>query len=72
MTGRRSHGRLSALNGVVHQGIGTATTSTSDETYDSFFRSPWMAPHVAIAADTPQIDTADDSVPRRHREETGM
>ena len=22
MTGRRSHGRLSALNGVVHQGIG--------------------------------------------------
>ena len=21
MTGRRSHGRLSALNGVVHQGI---------------------------------------------------
>ena len=23
MTGRRSHGRLSALNGVVHQGIGT-------------------------------------------------
>ena len=23
MTGRRSHGRLSALNGVVHQGSGT-------------------------------------------------
>ena len=24
MTGRRSHGRLSALNGVVHQGTGRA------------------------------------------------
>ena len=24
MTGRRSHGRLSALNGVVHQGIEAA------------------------------------------------
>ena len=24
MTGRRSHGRLSALNGVVHQGKSTA------------------------------------------------
>ena len=27
MTGRRSHGRLSALNGVVHQGIPTARSS---------------------------------------------
>ena len=26
MTGRRSHGRLSALNGVVHQGTDTAVT----------------------------------------------
>ena len=26
MTGRRSHGRLSALNGVVHQGIAEALT----------------------------------------------
>ena len=27
MTGRRSHGRLSALNGVVHQGITVASIS---------------------------------------------
>ena len=27
MTGRRSHGRLSALNGVVHQGILTPVTT---------------------------------------------
>src|SRR6185503_44189 len=35
--------------------IGIATSSTSDVTYDSFFLSPWIAPHVAIAAETPQI-----------------
>ena len=31
MTGRRSHGRLSALNGVVHQGIRTLTSTDSPE-----------------------------------------
>ena len=29
MTGRRSHGRLSALNGVVHQGIAHALTEAT-------------------------------------------
>jgi hypothetical protein len=36
--------------------IGTAHTRTRDVTYDSFLRSPWMAPQAAIAADTPQIE----------------
>src|SRR5690606_20882782 len=38
--------------------IGMAVISTIDTTYDSFFESPLMAPDVAMAADTPQIDTA--------------
>ena len=42
--------------------IGIATTRTSDVTYDSLRRSPWMAPQVAMAADTPQIDTALASI----------
>src|SRR6476620_3929715 len=38
--------------------IGIAVISTNDITYDSFLLSPWIAPAVAMAADTPQIDTA--------------
>src|SRR5690606_7061988 len=38
--------------------IGIAVINTIDTTYDSFLESPLMAPDVAIAADTPQIDTA--------------
>ena len=38
--------------------IGTATTSTSEMTNDSFRESPLIAPQVAMAAETPQIDTA--------------
>ena len=38
--------------------IGTATTSTSETTNDSFRESPLIAPQVAMAAETPQIDTA--------------
>src|SRR4051812_47296110 len=40
--------------------IGIAVISTSEITYESFFVSPLMAPAVAIAADTPQIETALD------------
>src|SRR5690554_4714150 len=35
-----------------------AVISTMDTTYDNFFESPLIAPEVAMAADTPQIDTA--------------
>ena len=42
--------------------IGTATTRTIEITYDNFLLSPLMAPHVAIAADTPHIDTALESI----------
>src|SRR5690606_7869590 len=38
--------------------IGIAVINTIDTTYDSFLESPLMAPDVAMAADTPQIDTA--------------
>ena len=37
MTGRRSHGRLSALNGVVHQGIVWAAKGKNAETLCTFF-----------------------------------
>ena len=42
--------------------IGTAQISTSEATYDSFFLSPAIAPQVAIAADTPQMATDEDSI----------
>src|SRR5690606_23676313 len=38
--------------------IGIAVINTIDTTYDNFFESPLIAPEVAIAADTPQIETA--------------
>src|SRR5690606_2090961 len=38
--------------------IGNAMMSTRLTTYDSFLPSPCMAPHVAMAAETPQIETA--------------
>src|SRR5690554_436924 len=37
--------------------IGIATISTSEITNDSFLGSPFIAPLVAIAAETPQIET---------------
>src|SRR5690606_16276677 len=42
--------------------IGMAAINTIDTTYDSFFESPLMAPEVAMAADTPQMDTALDII----------
>ena len=41
--------------------IGTATTKTSDTTNESFFESPFIAPLAAMAAETPQIETAVES-----------
>src|SRR5688572_23557313 len=38
--------------------IGMAVINTIEITYDNFFGSPLIAPAVAIAADTPQMDTA--------------
>src|SRR5688572_2528795 len=38
--------------------IGMAVINTREMTYDSFLVSPLIAPAVAIAADTPQIETA--------------
>ena len=38
MTGRRSHGRLSALNGVVHQGI-VETDTENERVLTPFLRS---------------------------------
>src|SRR5690606_3104797 len=38
--------------------IGMAVINTMETTYDNFFESPLIAPEVAIAAETPQIDTA--------------
>src|SRR5690606_26238156 len=38
--------------------IGIAVISTIDTTYESFLESPLIAPEVAMAADTPQIETA--------------
>src|SRR5690554_986782 len=37
--------------------MGMATISTNEMTNDSFLGSPLMAPLVAIAADTPQMET---------------
>src|SRR5512133_1865161 len=42
--------------------MGMATISTSEITVDSFLLSPLMAPQVAMAADTPQIETAEASM----------
>ena len=42
--------------------IGTATTNTNDTTYDNFVLSPLIAPAVATAADTPQMETALESI----------
>ena len=42
--------------------IGIAMIRTRDMTYDSFLLSPFMTPQVAMAADTPQMDTADESI----------
>src|SRR5687768_1195153 len=42
--------------------IGIAVISTNDIMYDNFLESPLMAPDVAIAADTPHIETALDSI----------
>src|SRR5688572_16730910 len=42
--------------------IGIAVINTMEITYESFFESPLIAPEVAIAADTPQIDTALDII----------
>src|SRR5688500_9084764 len=39
-----------------------AVINTNDIMYDNFFESPLMAPDVAIAADTPHIETALDSI----------
>ena len=38
MTGRRSHGRLSALNGVVHQG----TRNVTDPVYGCLRRARYL------------------------------
>ena len=48
MTGRRSHGRLSALNGVVHQG--------SDQVHQQDDR----VAHRNILATTPRITKLDN------------
>ena len=42
--------------------MGIAVINTRDITYESFFVSPFIAPAVAIAADTPQIETALDII----------
>ena len=42
--------------------IGMAIMSTSEITYESFLLSPLMTPQVAMAADTPQMDTAEESI----------
>src|SRR6478609_8643468 len=42
--------------------IGMATINTNEITYESFFESPLIAPAVAMAADTPHIDTALESM----------
>ena len=46
MTGRRSHGRLSALNGVVHQGTSGASASPGTDTIPS-----GSGPAVVVRAD---------------------
>ena len=38
--------------------MGIAVTKTIEITYDNFLESPFIAPDVAIAAETPQIETA--------------
>ena len=42
--------------------MGMATISTSETINDSFFGSPFMAPQVAMAAETPQMETELDSI----------
>ena len=53
MTGRRSHGRLSALNGVVHQGTSPATTASRSESHrqgglDTVRQWAWEGPWAAV------------------------
>ena len=42
--------------------MGIAVIKTIEITYDSFLESPFIAPEVAIAADTPQIETAEEII----------
>ena len=51
MTGRRSHGRLSALNGVVHQGIFTHVIVRSR----AGDRGPWPETVAVLAGGTTTV-----------------
>src|SRR5687768_9462866 len=42
--------------------MGIATSNTSVVTYDNFFLSPLIAPLATMAAETPQIATAEASI----------
>src|ERR1700712_1035146 len=42
--------------------MGMATSKTNEVTYDSFFLSPLIAPAATMAADTPQMETADANI----------
>ena len=59
MTGRRSHGRLSALNGVVHQGSGSASADFSASTTER--------PHEGAAH---YLHLTPKRLPREHRSTT--
>ena len=64
MTGRRSHGRLSALNGVVHQGISLSEFATGSQARTGI--GWWMdfydrrRPHSALNDRTPAEAYTDD------------
>src|SRR5690606_15292110 len=42
--------------------MGIAVINTIETTYDNFLESPCIAPDVAMAAETPQMDTALDNI----------
>ena len=60
MTGRRSHGRLSALNGVVHQGRGTLELDAHRKIARHPVRQPERPQAPAHPASAPQLDPYED------------
>ena len=57
MTGRRSHGRLSALNGVVHQGTCALTEPTADDAITGISLVDEVDGHLTRVTADPAYDT---------------
>ena len=65
MTGRRSHGRLSALNGVVHQGRSAADLEQKLAEFKDFYNS--HRAHTSLEGRTPVQTRKDVATLNRYR-----